>query len=242
MKVNPDKFQAISFGKRGNGVITDFKCGTTQVKCEDSVVLLGIELDHMLTFNDHITDICKKSARQLAVLKRLGHLLTLQGKVAIFKSFISSNFNYYPLIWQFCSQCNTNKLKKVQERALRFVYNDYISSHADLLKTAGADYLHIKRVKEMAREVFKIVNNIAPTFIENIIALKRSQYSLRNDKSAVIPRANTTIYGLNSFAHEGARIWNSLPNVFRVNENYREFSRLIQNWSGPTCKCIICRQ
>ena len=62
MKVNPDKFQAISFGKRGNGVITDFKCGTTQVKCEDSVVLLGIELDYMLTFNDHITDICKKSA------------------------------------------------------------------------------------------------------------------------------------------------------------------------------------
>ena len=68
MKVNPHKFQAISFGKRGNGVITDFKCGMTQVKCEDSVVLLGIAIDHMLTFYDHITDICKKSARQLAVL------------------------------------------------------------------------------------------------------------------------------------------------------------------------------
>ena len=180
----------------------------------------------MLTFNDHITDICKKSARQLAVLKRLGNLLTLQGKVAIFKSFISSNFNYCPLIWHFCSQCNTNKLEKVQERAFRFVYNYHVSSHADLIKTAGAEDLHIKRVKEMAREVFKIiiiVNNIAPTFIENLIGLKRSTYSLRNDKSAVIPRANTITYGLNSYAHEGARIWNSLPNVFRVNENYREF-------------------
>ena len=173
MKVNPHKFQAISFGKRGNGVITDFKCGMTQVKCEDSVVLLGIAIDHMLTFNDHITDICKKSARQLAVLKRLGNLITLQGKVAIFKSCISSNFNYCPLIWHFCSQYSTNKLEKVQERALRFVYNYYVSSHADLLKTAGAEYLHIKRVKEMAREVFKIVNNIAPTFIENLIALKQ---------------------------------------------------------------------
>ena len=70
----------------------------------------------------------------------------------------------------------------------------------------------------------------------------RSQYCLRTEKTAVKPRANTTKYGLNSFAHEGARIWNSLPNVFRVNENYREFSRLIQNWAGLTCKCIICRQ
>ena len=32
MKVHPDKFQAISFGKRGNGVITDSQCGMTQVK------------------------------------------------------------------------------------------------------------------------------------------------------------------------------------------------------------------
>ena len=91
------------------------------------------------------------------------------------------------LIWHFCSQCKTNKLEKFQERALRFVYNDYISSHADLLKTAGAEYLHIKRAKEMAREVFKIVNNIAPTFIETLIALKRSQYCLRNEKTAVVP-------------------------------------------------------
>ena len=99
---------------------------TSVVRCEDSVVLIGIELDHMLTFNDHSSDICRKSARQQAVLKRLGHLLTLRGKIAIFKYFISSNFNYWPLIWHFFSQCNTNKLEKVQEIALRFVYNDYI--------------------------------------------------------------------------------------------------------------------
>ena len=54
MKVNPDKCQAISFGKRGKGVITDFTCGMTQVRCEDSVVLLGIELDRMLTFTDSV--------------------------------------------------------------------------------------------------------------------------------------------------------------------------------------------
>ena len=41
----------------------------------------------------------------------------------------------------------------------------------------------------MAREVFKIVNNIAPTLIENLIALKRSQYCLRNEKTAVVPVA-----------------------------------------------------
>ena len=115
----------------------------TTIHCENSVVLLGIEIDHSLTFNTHIANICKKAARQLAVLKRLGHLLTRQGKLAIFKSFITSNFNYCPLIWHFCSQSSTK----------------------------NTEHLHVKRIKEMACEVFKIVNNIAPTFIQNLIML-----------------------------------------------------------------------
>ena len=55
MKANPDKFQAISFGKKGNQQIyTDFTLGSTKIQCEDSVVLLGIEIDHLLTFNKHV--------------------------------------------------------------------------------------------------------------------------------------------------------------------------------------------
>ena len=89
MKANPSKFQAISFGKRGTRDITNFTFENTTIHCENSVVLLGIEVDHSLSFNTHIANICKKAARQLAVLKRLGHLLTRQGKLAIFKSFIT---------------------------------------------------------------------------------------------------------------------------------------------------------
>ena len=105
---------------------------------------------------------CKNAARQLAAMKRIGHLLTIKGKLAIFSSFIESNFNYCPLIWHFCNQTNTNKLEKIQERALRFIYNNYSSTHNDLLKTAGTQYLRVKLLKRMACEVFKIVNNIYP--------------------------------------------------------------------------------
>ena len=116
MKANPSKCQAIRFGKRGTRDITNFTFENTTIHCENSVVLLGIEIDHSLTFNTHIANICRKAARQLAVLKRLGHLLTRQGKLAIFKSFTTSNFNYCPLIWHFCSQSSTKKTwKKIKE-------------------------------------------------------------------------------------------------------------------------------
>ena len=114
MKANPSEFQAISFGKRGTRDITNFTFENTTIHYENSVVLLDIEIDHSLTFNTHIANICKNAARQLAVLKRLGHLLPRQGKLAIFKSFITSNFNYCPLIWHFCNQSSTKNFEKIK--------------------------------------------------------------------------------------------------------------------------------
>ena len=96
MKANADKFQAICIGQKSHDAISSFKLNATFIKCDDNVSLLGVDIDFMLNFNDHISDICRK-ASQLAVLKRIGRFLTKHGKLTIFKSFIMSNFNYCPL-------------------------------------------------------------------------------------------------------------------------------------------------
>ena len=41
--------------------------------------------------------------------------------MTIFKSFIMSIFNYCPVDWPFYTQSRTNKMEKIQERALRFI-------------------------------------------------------------------------------------------------------------------------
>ena len=100
---------------------------------EDNISLLGVNIDFMLQFDDHVSDICKKASKQLAVLKRFRRFLTKQGKLVIYNSFIASNFSYCPLAWHFCSVTSTNKLEKVQERALRFINNDFTSSLNEFL-------------------------------------------------------------------------------------------------------------
>ena len=116
MKANPEKFQAICVEKKCHDTIKSFRIGDTDIPFEDNVTLFGIILDFMLKFDDHVTDICKKASKQLAVLKRLGRFLTIQGKLVIYNSFIASNFSYCHLAWHFCSVTSTNKLKRVQER------------------------------------------------------------------------------------------------------------------------------
>jgi hypothetical protein len=55
-----------------------------------------------------------------------------QTGLTIFHTFILSKFNFCPLAWHFCTNKNSKKLEKVQERALRFVYEDYNSSAGEL--------------------------------------------------------------------------------------------------------------
>jgi hypothetical protein len=127
MKANPSKFQAICIGKKTFDSIENFHITDQVIECQTSAKLLGVELDYLLNFDLHISNICRKASRQLAILKRIGSNLSKQGKIVIFKSFISSNFNFCPLAWHFCGVRNTRNMEKIQEMALRFIENDYTS-------------------------------------------------------------------------------------------------------------------
>ena len=124
--------------------------------CEDSVKLLGIEIDYQLNFDTHISTICRKASQQLNIIKRLGPYLNRLNKLTIFHTFILSNFNFCPLAWHFCTEKNSKKLEKVQERAFRFVYEDYNSSYEELLYKAKMSSLQIRRIRTMALEILKL--------------------------------------------------------------------------------------
>ena len=85
------------YRKNAHDNITSFNIDSVEIKCDGNVTLLGVNIDFMLRFDDHVSEICKKASKQLAVLKRLAK----QGKMTIYNSFIVSNFNYCPLAWHF---------------------------------------------------------------------------------------------------------------------------------------------
>ena len=60
-------------------------------------------------------------------------------------------------------------MEKVQERALRFVYEDFDSSYEDLLQKTGLPSLHIRRMRLIAIEVLKILNEVCPTVLANLV-------------------------------------------------------------------------
>ena len=134
MQANPNKFRTIGVWKRTHERSPTFKFGSIEITCDEEVKLLGVDIDFKLSFENHISNLCKKAAKQLNVLKRIEKKLSRLNKLSIFHIFILSNFSFCPLTWHFCSDGRTKKMEKVQERALRFVYEDFSSSYDDLLQ------------------------------------------------------------------------------------------------------------
>ena len=242
MQANPEKFQAISIGTKTHNDNIVFNLNGTQINCDDEVKLLGVTIDYKLNFNTHITNICKKAARQLNVLKRIGHHLNKTSKLTIYHSFILSNLSYCPLTWHFCTEQNTRKIEKIQERALRFIFDDYTTSYDNLLIESAIPSLKIRRLRTMALETYKILNKSSPQFLHNILSFKPNLYNFRYKLTADVPRPRTTRYGKNSFSYQAATIWNSLPNEARNITSFEHFKKLISTWCfNEKCSCFSCR-
>jgi hypothetical protein len=71
MKVNPDKFQAmILTSGRTYDKPNKINIGNVEITIDEWVKLLGTYIDDNLNFNQHISELIRKAARQINVLKR----------------------------------------------------------------------------------------------------------------------------------------------------------------------------
>ena len=199
MQANPDKFQFLAVGRKIYDKNPSIHIQNFDLTCESTVKLLGIDIDYQLNFDVHISTICRKACQQLNILKRLGSYLNRLNKLTIFHTFILSNFNFCPLAWHFCTDKNSKKLEKVQERALRFVYEDYNSSYEELLQKAKVPSLQIRRMRTMALETYKIINKLAPVCLHDLVHMKNSKYSFRYNNILEIPQIKSTRYGKKIF-------------------------------------------
>ena len=89
MIANPDKFKAIVLTKTDHntaGIRLEFNGKT--ILSSNEIDLLGVTINTKLSFDSHITKICRKASRQLNALKHLGFYIPLDTRKILANSFI----------------------------------------------------------------------------------------------------------------------------------------------------------
>ena len=74
-------------------------------------------------------------------------------------SFIFSNFKYFFLVWDFCIACLPQKIEKIQECALRLLYNGSYSNCDSLLLKAERPTMEVSHIRKLAIEDFKFLKS-----------------------------------------------------------------------------------
>ena len=119
------------------------------IKTSKSEKLLGINIDHFLTFNEQL---CKKASQKLHAIARISSYLNKNKLRLTMNAFSSSQFGYCPLFWMFHNRRHNNTINRLHERMLRIVYKDYKPSFGKSLT------LHHKNVQKLTIEMYKIKN------------------------------------------------------------------------------------
>ena len=68
----------------------------------------------------------------------------------------------------FAPQNYWKRWKKIQERALRILYNDFFRDYESILNKCGKSTMEVNRLGTLALELFKTLNNMNPEFMKEI--------------------------------------------------------------------------
>ena len=79
--------------------------------------------------------------------------------------FFSSQSRYCPLDWIFHNRTFNNRINKLLERALRFVYKDSTSCFDELLKKQNPFTTHPRNIQKLVIEMYKVKHKIAQKLI-----------------------------------------------------------------------------
>ena len=125
-------------------------------------------MNNLLTFNEHIDNLCRTANYKLHALRTIRKL---EKAKLLCNAFINSQFNYAPLVWMFCRKKQYLKIQKIHHKALKVVYNSN-KNYDELLRDNNEFSIHQRHLRALICEVFKSLNNLNPEFMWSYFVFK----------------------------------------------------------------------
>ena len=121
-----------------------------------------------------------------------------------------SYFNYCGAVWGNINKGQADKLQKLQNRAARiFTFSNYdLCSSVLLDQELGWERLEYVRLKQLAVTMYKIHNNLSPSYLRRIFTKTSNvhSYILRNfELNYYVPRPGPTLQRISSVEQDSLR-------------------------------------
>ena len=122
-----------------------FRCSGRSIEYKTNVKLLGVYLDHNLTWSTHINEIIKSSQGTLRALRKFSRFTPFHVRKTLAETMILSKLNYSNVVYAQIPKYQVERLQKIQNIAAGYV----LSRYATLNDVIQLKWLPVKEYIEL---------------------------------------------------------------------------------------------
>ena len=239
LKLNEDKSKIVEIapksqvGSRSSDFKLDISC---RIETSDTARNLGFIFDSCMNLDSQINNVVRTCYVNQRNIGRIGSKLTKDLKIQMVHAFIHSILDSCNSAYGAITRQQLQKLQKVQNSAVRFVYGLYGKRRQEPIKPYLKE-LHFLPVYyrirfKIALTVFKCINNLSPSYLSSMVSIRAtSSHHVRRDNDYLLlanPPSPRLRVAHGAFSVTAPKVWNTLPYSLRSITNSDVFKKCLK--------------
>ena len=224
LALNPAKTEAIIVGTsarlRQDASIDSVSLAGADIKIAESVKSLGVTIDCSLNFNKHVDGICRSSGYHIRALRHIRRFIDCDSARSVACALVGARIDYCNSILHGTSQCNIDKLQRLQNSLARAVVGSGRTEPITPI-LARLHWLPIRdRIQyKIALMSYKVLTTNQPEYLADLIHYHQPQRQLRSASHRLLQCSTPrTVFASRAFCFSAPKIWNSLPHDLTDNQ------------------------
>lgn len=192
-------------------------------------MILGVELDSMLSFKDHITKQLQKVYAKSGALRKIRRFVPGNVMLRLYKTFILPHFEYCCPLFLGLGKVQANRLEDANYYILRSLLG-YLKStlYDELLRILNMETLDQRRKQQYLILLYKCLHNDGPKYIRDFFSFRETMDNLRGTGiNLCAPKFNLN-FMKKSFTYMCAQLWNGLPTSVKLANDINLFKKLLR--------------
>jgi len=213
-------------------VILDVSIASYVLPTTDKVTTLGVILDSKLTFDAHISAVCKNAHFHLRALCHIRSSLTTDMATSIAVAFVQLRLDYVNSLLYRVSTRNIRKLQCCQNTAACLILQQSLTpSTQDLMNQPHWLPIQARIDFKISTLTYKALSSGQPAYLRELISPYKPSRQLQSSDQSLLtmPRTNLTI-GQRAFSWSSVLIWNSIPLFVRNAPTISTFKRRLKTF------------
>ena len=229
LALNPDKSEAIWLSTyQRSRTLPPHKSvdvAGTRVQTNDTLKTLGVTLDSRLTFQHHVSTVCKSWFFHIRAFRHIRPALTQDMAKSVAVSLVGSRLDYANSLLYGTSQGNLHKLQRIQNTLAKLVCPGHTHSSEAL---RSLHWLPIRQRIDfkIATLTFKLLNFGSPTYLSCLLKPYLPARALRSHGQRLLAKPHVkTCISSRAFRVAAPSVWNALPLHVRSSPSIDTFKR-----------------